>query len=202
MANQESSLSKSIYQNMQLKDSDELLKIWVKNDRLEWSDEAFSIIHDILLERLGNVPEQNADVPRRRRNRKEKEKAKTPLSVLIIFSPAVVVLLLILLIPVINPQPDDKWFTVLMFVSLALFFFFAPGFYFGWKSLFESEQSKKKVAENIPNMKKRMGIFYRFYTYFLPDRFVPTYFLFAMRFMSVVLIYGGIRMIMFLMEVL
>jgi len=200
MANQESSLSKSIYQNMQLKDSDELLKIWVQNDRNEWSNEAFSIVHDILLERLGSVPEQNPDSPQRKRSRKVRAKAKIPPSVIIIFSPAVVVLLLILSISVINPQPDDKWFSVLMFVSLALFFFM-PGFYFGWKSLVEGEQIKKRVAKQLPDMKKRMGIFYHFYTYFLPDRFVPIYFLYLARFSSIVFIYGGVRMIMFLIDV-
>lgn len=200
MVNQESSLSKSIYQNMQLKDSDELMKIWIRNDRLEWSDEAFSIVHDILLERLGSVPEQKTDSPQKRRSRKVKVKGEIPLSVIIIFSPAAIVLLLILSIPVINPQVDDKWFTVLMFVSLALFFFM-PGFYFGWKSLFESEQAKNRVAKNLPNMKKRMGILYHFYTYFLPDRFVPVYFLYLARFISIMLIYSGIRMVMFLLEI-
>jgi hypothetical protein len=201
MAHQESSLSKSIYQNMQLKDSDELQEIWIKNDRLEWSNEAFSIVHDILLERLGSVPEQNTDVPQRKRNRKSKEKAKIPTSLIAIFSPAFVVLLLVLLIPVINPKPEDKWFSILMFVSMALFFFL-PGFYIGWKSLTESEKTKIRIAKNLPNMKKRMGIFYHFYTYFLPDRFVPSYFLYLGRFTSIVLIYGGIRMMMFLIDVL
>ncbi len=70
--NQESTLSNSIRQNMQLKDSDELLAIWVKNDRLEWSDEAFSIIHDILLERLGSVPAQKIYNPKSRQNQKAK----------------------------------------------------------------------------------------------------------------------------------
>ena len=64
MTNQKSSLSKSIYQNMQLKDSDELLGIWTKNDRSEWSDEAFLVIHDILLERLGSVPHQSSKSPK------------------------------------------------------------------------------------------------------------------------------------------
>ena len=201
MTNQESTLSKSIYQNMQLKDSDELLKIWVKNDRLEWSDEAFSIIHDILLERLGNVPEQKTGVSERRRKRKGTEKTKIPASVFIIFSPVVVVLFLIALVPVINPGIEDEWFTILFLVSMALFFFI-PGLYFGWKSFFQGEQTKKKATENLPNMKKQLGIFYRFSTYFLPDRFAPIYFLYAMRFLSFVLISGGIRMIMFLMDVL
>jgi hypothetical protein len=74
MTNQESTLSKSIYQNMQLKDSDELLGIWIKNDRSEWSDEAFLVIHNILLERLGSVPQQGTKYPKRKRGRKVKEK--------------------------------------------------------------------------------------------------------------------------------
>jgi hypothetical protein len=197
---QESSLSRSIRQNMQLKDSDELLAIWKMNDRLEWSDEAFAVVHDILAERLGSVPPQNSHPPRRRRNKEGTKKSKIPLSMVVIFSPAIVVLLLILLIPSVNPGPDDKWFTVLFFVSMALFFFL-PGFYFGWKSFFQSKETLKKVAENVPNMKKSAGIFYRFYTYFLPDRFVPVYFLIAMGFMSIMLIYGGIRMVMFLIQV-
>ena len=197
---EESSLSRSIRQNMRLKDSDELLTIWKKNDRLEWSDEAFVVIHDILVERFGSVPPQDSHPPRRRRNKQEVKKSKIPLSIVVIFSPALVVLLLILLMPAINPGPDDKWFTFLFFVSMALFFFL-PGFYFGWKSFFQSKETLKEVAENVPNMKKSAGIFYRFYTYFLPDRFVPVYFLMAMGFMSIMLIYGGVRMIMFLIRV-
>lgn len=184
---------------MQLKDSDELLKIWIQNDRLEWSDEAFLIVHDILLERLGSVPEQNTYDSQRKRSRKARTKAKIPLSVIIIFSPAVVVLLLVMSIPVINPQPDDKWFSVLMFLSLALFFFM-PGFYVGWKSFSESGQTKKRAKKNLPEMKKQLGAFYHFYTYFLPDRFRPIYFLYLTRFISIILIYGGFRMVMFLID--
>ena len=185
---------------MQLKDSDELLAIWRKNDRLEWSDEAFTVIHDILVERLGSAPPQNMHPARRRSRKKTAGKSKIPLSVIILFSPAVVILLLLLLIPAVNPGSEDKWFTVLFFISMALFFFL-PGFYFGWKSFFRSKETLKQVAENVPNMKKSGGIAFRLYTYFLPDRFVPGYFLIVMGFMSVLLIYGGIRMIMFLIQV-
>ena len=202
MTNQESTLSKSIYQNMLLKDSDELLAIWIKNDRFEWSDEAFSVVHDILLERLGNVPPQNTGKPpKRKRNKEPKERPKMPSPVILIFLPAVIVLLMIALIPIIDPGPDDQWFTVLFFVSMTLFFF-TPGFYFGWKSLFQSEQVKQRISDNLPRMKKSWGIVYRIYTFFLPDRVVPIYFLIVMMYMSVMLIYGGVRMILFLLEVL
>jgi hypothetical protein len=57
----------SIFQSMQEKDTEELLQIWKKNNRKEWSDQAFEVIHDILSEKLGTVPEQNlpsnVDVP-------------------------------------------------------------------------------------------------------------------------------------------
>ena len=198
---QESTLSRSIRSNMQLKGSDELLAIWKKNDRLEWSDEAFAAIHDILLERLGNVPPQNEHVSRRRHNKKVAQSSKIPLSVIVIFSPAVLVFLLILLMPVLNPEPEDIWFTVLMFTSLALFFFL-PGFYFGWWSFFQSKEILKRAAENAPKLKKASPIFYRLYTYFLPDRFVPYYSLVMIGFMSIICIYGGIRMIMFLIDFL
>jgi len=47
-----------IYQNMVIKETDKLLEIWGKNDRVEWSDTAFDVIKDILTERLGEVPGQ------------------------------------------------------------------------------------------------------------------------------------------------
>ncbi len=197
--NQESELLQSIRHSMQSKSSEELLAIWRKNDRNEWSDEAFSIIHDILFERFGNVPEQNSDSRTRRRSKRAKEKTNLFVPRVIIFAPASLVLSLILLIPIINPEPKDTWFTVLMFLSMAVFFF-VPGFYLGWQSWFQGEQVKKKATDNLPTMKK--SFYYSLYTYFLPDRFVPTYFLYQMRFMSVCLIGMGIWMILFLIKVL
>ena len=51
-------LRQQIYNRMQEKETEELLDIWKRSDRDEWSDDAFEIIHNILLERLGSVPEQ------------------------------------------------------------------------------------------------------------------------------------------------
>jgi hypothetical protein len=199
--NQESELVRSIRQIMQLKDSEELLAIWKKNDRQEWSDEAFSIIHDILLERLGTVPPQVVDAGRRKRNKKVTKKSGIPWLVIVLFSPAVLVLALLLLIPAINPGPEDTWFSVLMLSSMALFFFL-PGFYFGWKCLFQRKETLKRMEENVPNMKKSWGFFYHFFTYFLPDRLVPGYFLVWMGFMAIMLIFAGVRTIMFLFKVI
>jgi hypothetical protein len=50
----------NIYAHLQEKDTDELLDIWEENDRTEWTDEAFDAIRTILLQRIGQVPEQDA----------------------------------------------------------------------------------------------------------------------------------------------
>lgn len=55
MSNQ---LHEQIYQNMNLKETDELLAIWQTNNRAEWTDEAMAIVKDILLERGVEIPNQ------------------------------------------------------------------------------------------------------------------------------------------------
>lgn len=51
-----------IYNQMNLKETDELLEIWKTNDRTEWSDTAFEVIREILQERNGVVPLQNQPI--------------------------------------------------------------------------------------------------------------------------------------------
>lgn len=48
-----------IYNQMNLKETEELLAIWTENDPEAWTDEAFEQIRIILQERLGEVPEQD-----------------------------------------------------------------------------------------------------------------------------------------------
>jgi hypothetical protein len=48
--------------SMQIKDTDELIRIWQSNNHYEWTDEAFTVIREILLERLGEIPAQNEPV--------------------------------------------------------------------------------------------------------------------------------------------
>lgn len=54
-----SSLYNQIYQNLKLKETDELLGIWQKNNHYEWTDEAFEAIHEILQERQVEIPPQD-----------------------------------------------------------------------------------------------------------------------------------------------
>ena len=51
-------LESYIHNQMNEKDTEELVEIWVKNDRNEWSDMAFKAISEILRQRLGGLPEQ------------------------------------------------------------------------------------------------------------------------------------------------
>jgi hypothetical protein len=51
-------LHQQIYQNMTLKETEELLAIWQRNNRQEWSDEAMEIVKDILTKRSVEIPEQ------------------------------------------------------------------------------------------------------------------------------------------------
>jgi hypothetical protein len=57
-----SDIREQIYNNMNLKETDELLNIWETNDRVEWSDEAFAVVEEILKARIGNMPTQNEPV--------------------------------------------------------------------------------------------------------------------------------------------
>jgi hypothetical protein len=56
------SLRKQIYSNFNLKETDELVEIWKENDRVEWSEDAFSVIQEILQERLGELPPQDEPI--------------------------------------------------------------------------------------------------------------------------------------------
>jgi hypothetical protein len=46
---------------MQQKEPEELLEIWKQNDREQWTDVAFGVIEEILMERLGTVPPQGGE---------------------------------------------------------------------------------------------------------------------------------------------
>jgi hypothetical protein len=52
-------LKLQIRQRMLEKDTEELIAIWKKNDRTEWSDEAFEVVREILAERIGDLPAQS-----------------------------------------------------------------------------------------------------------------------------------------------
>ena len=51
-------LHRQIYGNMNFKDTEELLEIWNKNNRAEWTDQAFDVVREILESRIGMLPSQ------------------------------------------------------------------------------------------------------------------------------------------------
>jgi hypothetical protein len=56
MTDTEANLHQQITAAMQLKETDELLEIYQKQDTDEWSDQALEVVKEILIERLGSLP--------------------------------------------------------------------------------------------------------------------------------------------------
>jgi hypothetical protein len=56
------SLRDQIFSNINLKETDELVDIWITNDRTEWSDTAFDVVEEILEQRLDELPVQNVPI--------------------------------------------------------------------------------------------------------------------------------------------
>ena len=199
--NQKSSLYQTVYRNMSMKETSELVSIWVRNDRSEWTDEAFEIIRDILVERLGNVPpqEQSALKSTSRRKKRVKEKRKTSLVEILVFSPMLVVMIMIVIAIIIQPRFIEGWLgnVFLFFLTLSAF---VPGLYFGWMSWFRVEQTKQRIIDNLPKNKQALGSFYRVYTLFIPEHHVPMCFLYLVRFMSLSFLVGGLMIFFRLLE--
>ncbi len=55
-------LRDQIYFNLNQKGTDELVEIWHTNDRVDWTELAFDVIQEILLERIGILPDQDEPV--------------------------------------------------------------------------------------------------------------------------------------------
>ena len=176
-----------------MRKTDELVSIWVKNDRSEWTSEAFDIIRDILVGRIGTIPpqKQGALKSSRKRKKKIKEKRKFSLVEILVFSPMLIMMLMIVIAIIFQPDFIAQWLIHVFFVFLSLSGF-VPGLYFGWMSWFRSEQTKQRIAGNIPKNKEALGSFYRVYTHFIPEHNVPTYFLYLVRFMSLSFLVGGL----------
>jgi len=50
-----------IYQRMNERETEDLIEIWQKHNREEWTEDAFEAVKAILIERLGKLPEQNPE---------------------------------------------------------------------------------------------------------------------------------------------
>jgi hypothetical protein len=185
------SLDQEILHNMQAKETEELLVIWETNDRGVWSDEAFSIVHDILVERLGNVPQQKMKTTNRRHYRSKKTRINKLSKKSLLFSPIILFGISLLLIPILHPTPNDTWFSILFLLSFGLSFSGA-GVFLGFKAWSDGTKTKLAIKNNLPKVKKTWGPFFPFFTSFLPDRLLPGYFLWANRITSISLILLGI----------
>ena len=53
---------RQVYQEFDLKDTDDLLDIWQTNDRVEWSEVAFEVIREILTKRKVEIPAQDEPI--------------------------------------------------------------------------------------------------------------------------------------------
>ena len=56
MSDSENEIRKQITSAMQLKETDELIAIYSKQNEDEWSVEALEVVEQILVERLGSLP--------------------------------------------------------------------------------------------------------------------------------------------------
>ena len=65
-------LRAQIYNNLSLRETEDLVKIWQANDRTEMSDLAFEVIEEILRERLEEIPAQGEPVTEEIKREKEK----------------------------------------------------------------------------------------------------------------------------------
>jgi hypothetical protein len=76
----------SVRKSMQEKSSGDLIQIWEKNDREEWSDETFKIIREILTERRIELPPQKEPFTEEEFSEAKKIKSiKTAIKVLILW---------------------------------------------------------------------------------------------------------------------
>lgn len=55
-------LRNQVFDNLNLLETDDLIDIWKKNDRVEWSETAFDVVQEILQNRLVEIPRQNDPV--------------------------------------------------------------------------------------------------------------------------------------------
>jgi hypothetical protein len=55
-------LRNQVFNNLNLLETDDLIDIWKKNDRVEWSETAFDVVREILQNRLVEIPKQNEPI--------------------------------------------------------------------------------------------------------------------------------------------
>ncbi len=55
-------LRNQVFNNLNLLETDDLIDIWKKNDRVEWSETTFDVVREILQNRFVEIPKQNEPI--------------------------------------------------------------------------------------------------------------------------------------------
>jgi hypothetical protein len=71
-------LRKQIYNNMNLRETEDLVEIWQENNREEWSDLAFNVLSEILIDRLGKLPKRDGQSRKKDVKLKDVSLSETP----------------------------------------------------------------------------------------------------------------------------
>ena len=172
-------LADAIYQNMRLKETRELLSIWVRNDRSAWTDETFEIIQDLLIERLGSVPPQGKVRGRRKPKKKPKSLALLPIKKPASLSLLNLAIILALLAPILwmmlKSVLNDRWIIGLLWFLLDIFLLLY-GINLFWLVWFHTEKFEKNVEILVSWYAERSALeifFFRLGTFFMPDHAQP-----------------------------
>jgi hypothetical protein len=100
-------LRDEIYANMQLKTTDELMKIWEENDREEWTPLAFDVVKEILFQRTGTLPEIPAFHKDIRKQVENKTFLKRPKNKLLQITGIAYIVMFIMLV-IFNPAGENS----------------------------------------------------------------------------------------------
>jgi len=191
----DTSPSESLYTQLNTKDTAELLAIWTRNDADEYSPEELSVLSAILTERLGSLPSRTPAGRRKRIKRTAVKKTKPRFSPGQIWSAVAGLIILAMLAQIIGP---DRWIPVLVFTAAALLFL-VPGLLIGRRAWFQSSQLKRVISE-LPDAEKPSGGIALISARLFPERYMPLYFVWLLRLISIACLIGGIIMIVYLFK--
>jgi hypothetical protein len=190
----DTSLSESLYSQLNAKDTAELLAIWTRNDADECTPEELTVLSAILSERLGSLPSRSPATRRKHIKRpaaKKKTRARfTPGQ---IWSGAAGLIVFALLIEMTG---KDRQIPTLVFLAASLLFL-VPAFLIGRRAWFQSAQLKRVVSA-IPAKDPADGR--SLITRLVPEQDMPQYVVWLLRLISIALLAGGIIMIVYLFK--
>jgi len=135
-------LRDEIYANMQLKTTDELLKIWEENDRKEWTPLAHDVIKEILEQRTGktlNPPSLHKNIHLNAKSTKLDKPLRNKLlhTTIIVYLWLWLIIFFVLVYSILTGGMRDRtnlaiWFSCLLGLSISQCVMFAIVTYYSW----------------------------------------------------------------------